>query len=60
MRNYLKEVNRVLESEPDPAFARWAKIIFENLNLAGNEKYLSVAKKFIDKKRFRIFGQFNF
>ena len=42
MKDCLKKVNRILESEADPAFARRAKIIFENLELSGKEKVLEV------------------
>lgn len=42
MKDYLKKVNKILGGEPDPAFARRARIIFENLNLSGGEKVLEV------------------
>jgi len=42
MNDYLAKVNKILEGEPDPAFARRARIIFENLNLKGNEKVLEI------------------
>lgn len=35
-------VNKILSSEPDPAFARRAKIIFENLDISGKEKILDI------------------
>lgn len=42
MKNYLRKINQILKYEPDPAFARRAGIIFENLNLFGNEKILEI------------------
>lgn len=42
MKNCLKEIDRILKFEPDPAFARRAKIIFENLELKGKEKVLEI------------------
>jgi len=42
MKNYLKKIDRILEFEPDPAFARRARIILGNLDLNGNEKILEV------------------
>lgn len=42
MKDYLKKVNEVLKREPDPAFARRARIIFDNLDLKGNEKLLEI------------------
>jgi ubiquinone/menaquinone biosynthesis C-methylase UbiE len=41
MRSFSK-VEQFLEREPDPAFARRAKIIFQELNLSGDEKVLDV------------------
>ncbi len=41
MKNFSK-VEEWLEDEPDPAFARRARIIFDNLNLSGNKKVLDV------------------
>jgi ubiquinone/menaquinone biosynthesis C-methylase UbiE len=40
MKNYLEKVNQFLMAEPDPAFARRAKIIFENLELSSGQKIL--------------------
>jgi len=42
MKNYLRQVDQILKFEPDPAFARRARIIFENLDQKGNEKVLEV------------------
>lgn len=42
MKDYLKKIEPFLESEVDPAFARRARIILENLDLTGNEKILEV------------------
>lgn len=42
MEDYLTKVEEILQFEPDPAFARRAKIIFENLDLDGNEKILEI------------------
>ena len=42
MKNYLETVNQFLMAEPDPAFARRAKIIFENLELSLGQKILDV------------------
>lgn len=42
MRNYLPEIDEILEHEPDPAFARRARIILKNLNLSDREKILEV------------------
>jgi len=42
MKDYLRKVNQILNYEPDPAFARRAGIIFENLNLFGDEKVLEI------------------
>lgn len=39
---YLEKINKILEEEPDPAYKRRARIIFENLELKGNEKVLEV------------------
>lgn len=38
----LKEIDEILKFEPDPAFARRARIIFENLNLKRKEKILEI------------------
>lgn len=38
----LEKINRILEKEPDPAYKRRAGIIFENLDLRGNEKVLEI------------------
>jgi len=86
MKNYLKKIKFILDSEVDPAFARRAGIIFENLDLSGgekileigcgrgfylnvlskvfpklditgidlNEKYLSVAKRFINNNKVKL------
>src|SRR3990170_2315071 len=37
------KIDEYLASEPDPAFARRAKIIIENLEISGSEKYLDIA-----------------
>jgi len=42
MKNYLRQIDKILEFEPDPAFARRARIIFENLQLSGKEKVLEI------------------
>lgn len=42
MKGYSKEIDQILEREPDLAFARRARIIFENLDLIGEEKVLEV------------------
>jgi ubiquinone/menaquinone biosynthesis C-methylase UbiE len=42
MRDYLGKIDQILEREPDPAFARRARIIFENFDLEGKEKVLEV------------------
>lgn len=42
MNNSLSKIDEILQREADPAFARRAKIIFENLNLSGREKILEV------------------
>lgn len=42
MKNYLRQIDKILQFEPDPAFARRARIIFENLNLEGDEKVLEI------------------
>jgi len=42
MKKFLKKIEEILEKEPDPAFARRAKIIFENLDLKGKEKVLEI------------------
>lgn len=38
----MQEIDKILSFEPDPAFARRARIIFENLNLSGREKILEI------------------
>jgi len=40
--NGRKNIKKILENEPDPAFVRRARIIFENLDLAGKEKVLEI------------------
>lgn len=42
MKDCLKKVEQVLDFEPDPSFARRARIIFEDLDLKGKEKVLEV------------------
>lgn len=42
MKNYLDKIKKFLDSEIDPAFARRARIIFENLDLGGSEKILEI------------------
>jgi len=42
MKDYLIKVDNILPREPDPAFARRARIIFANLDINGNEKILEL------------------
>lgn len=42
MSRYLQKVEKLLSSEPDPAFARRAKYIFKNLDISGKEKILDL------------------
>lgn len=42
MNKYLRNLEETLQFEPDPAFARRARIIFENCELTGKEKVLEV------------------
>ncbi|PIV00992.1 hypothetical protein COS54_01870 [Candidatus Shapirobacteria bacterium CG03_land_8_20_14_0_80_39_12] len=42
MKDYLIKVDNILPREPDPAFARRARIIFANLDINGNEKILEI------------------
>lgn len=42
MKSYLKKVEEILKAEPDPAFARRARIIFANLELKNGQKILDV------------------
>lgn len=42
MKDCLKKIDEILDLEQDPAYKRRARIIFENLDLKGNEKVLEV------------------
>lgn len=42
LEEHLKEIDQILKGEPDPAFARRARIIFGNLDLKGKEKVLEI------------------
>lgn len=42
MKNYLKKVKEILALEPDPAFARRAKIVFQNLELCPGQKVMDL------------------
>ncbi len=42
MKNYLERVKEPLKREPDPAFARRARIIFENLPLSAGSRVLDI------------------
>ncbi len=42
MKNLSPEISNLIIREPDPAFARRARIILENLELKGEEKVLEV------------------
>ncbi len=42
MKDFLNKITKSLKEEPDPAFARRAKIIFENLSLLGKENVLEI------------------
>ncbi len=64
MKSYLEKVNQFLLSEPDPAFARRAGIILENLDLSAGQMVLDAGcgrgfyVKVLDKLglRLKIFG----
>jgi len=42
LKGSLSRVKKIIDLEPDPSFARRARIIFKNMNLSGKEKILEV------------------